>query len=196
MIISNVHKYVNISIPKTGTISMRYWLTKYFEGKAVSEHHNWDWRPFVNGGSYLIFTVVRNPYARCYSLWKWEMKTGHAGGMLVDQSCSFEHFLLLLKTKPQMYFSKDTSPDIYINQSDFVYKSGASEVLKLENLPDELKSLPFAHGKEHRFPYFNPHSNIKEPYSDYYNEETEALVWDYCQDDFERFGYERMVLND
>jgi len=195
MIISHEHKYVNISIPKTGTISMRKWLAMCCKGSPVAEQHAWDWRPFVNGGGYLIFTVVRNPYARCYSLWKWETHTAKEGGLLVDKSCSFERFLLLLIAKLPMYFGKETSPDIYMNQSDFVYKSGAAIVLKLENLKEELNQLPFVGNSAKYFPFLNSNSNIEEPYSDYYNKETEALVWEYCQDDFDSFGYERMTLN-
>ena len=192
MIISEKHNYVNISIPKTASVSTREWLTTHCDGRLIADHHACDasWYSDAMPLDCIVFAVVREPYARCYSLWKWETHTALQGGMLVESSCGFEAFLHILVQYQRC------APNVYMTQVEYTTRARVNHVIHFENLPGELATLSF--GKPHieHFPHKNPNSRIglKPSINKYYNKKTEALVWEYCRADFETFGYERIVM--
>ena len=86
MRISHKHKFVYISINKTGSTSIRHLLNKHSDiistgSQGDFRHHNtaqqlkdvfskndWDW------DDYLKFTVVRHPISRIYSKYKYKLR--------------------------------------------------------------------------------------------------------------------------
>ena len=186
MIISGKHNYVNIGIPKTASVSMRKWLLRHCAGRDAGAHHGWDWPKYAHSDNPLVFAVVRNPYARCYSLWKWETHTALSGGIQIEPACPFDRFL-------EMLIAHNREPHIYMNQADYIEAGNITCLPRLENLRQELKQLPFGGDVINMFPHLNANSGINKPLKHYYTKQTEALVWEYCQKEFGMLGYERMV---
>ena len=73
VIVSSTLKYVYIEIPRTGSKSIRHWLTEHYDGQYCGDHHQYDVPEEFR--DYLAFTVVRNPYDRrasSYSAVTWD----------------------------------------------------------------------------------------------------------------------------
>jgi hypothetical protein len=77
-----------------------------------------------------------------------------------------------------------------ISQSEMLQGVRIDQVLHYENLEQELKELPFElpftqlprlESTEHRH------------WSDYYDSFTEQLIWDWALQDFEKYGYPRLL---
>ncbi len=183
MIISDKYKYVYVSIPKTGTLSVRTWLRKYYEGIPLNRHRYPQLSPGAGYHScfvpdqckdYLIFTTVRNPYARCYSGYKFEQYGG-----------TFLKYLKILPTRRNTGHLK-----MFYTQTYFVEMSGATHIIKLENI-EEILTLPFI-DKPVMPEHLRSRTNIVPPYTDYYGEEEHQALLKYCEEDFERFGYDKI----
>ncbi len=188
MIISDKYKYVYVSIPKTGTLSVRTWLRKYYEGIPLKIFNKLNRHAPRHPGmgyhshnvpdvckDYLIFTTVRNPYARAYSAYKFERFKGE-----------FLKYLTMLPTRRHR-----ANPNMFHTQTHFIQESGATHIIRLENLSSILE-LPFVDKTVMPDHLRKSSANIKPPYEKYYNEEEHQALLDYCEEDFETFGYDKI----
>jgi len=158
------------------------------------------------------FTVVRNPYARLYSVWKEKLfADGRGGPNLVDGvninvfgnmpavrcDMSFSDFVRVIVRMP--YHTQDRH---YALQSLHLRFGGewiTGNVFKVEEMESQLR--PFLEGKG--VPWDLPRVNDskhkhpqKEPdFRKVSDEETAHLVWTYYADDFKNFGYDKNSFN-
>jgi hypothetical protein len=135
MIVSDFHKFVYIGIPKTGSISISHWLNMYYAGRSIDRHHAWHVpEPYQY---YYRWTVVRNPYDRCFSLWWFECrnpvritKSPHFGMSFRD------HILMNIRCRDHGDPLHDVA-EARMTQLSYVRMSGAQGIFHLESL-DEL----------------------------------------------------------
>ena len=96
MIVSRVHKYVCIGIPRTASKSMIEWLRNYRD-EWLDGHHRWQVPEEFQ--DYLIFTVVRNPYDRAMSGFFAETWEPPKPGEEQSRPESFAQFMAELKAE-------------------------------------------------------------------------------------------------
>ena len=216
MIISDIHKYAYIGIPRTGSKSMNHWLIEHFGGKWYGGHHEYEVPE--EAADYLVFTIVRNPYDRHAS--------GHFGVTWDDQGpkdhelepyCSEQErlrkFRAYLKAREKQHQKeipqqstiplderiraavlKNEGEGHGINQKRFVDRGRVNLALYFERLPQCLAKLPFVDPNNvPPFPH-HPERGIRPPGSffDFFRDtDEEQVVWVYAAEDFEAFGYRR-----
>ena len=193
MIISHIHKFVYIAIPRTASKSMSEWLVQWFNGEWYGFHHQW--RVPEAYSDYLIFTMVRNPYERELSAWFFQSKMDDDPPPPRDPS-------EFVEVTSELYLQGDCTvlieghnvPEVRMNQAHWVKKAGISLVLHYERLPECLIDLPFV--KPEDIPSFPRVSERgQRPEHDFFAvfpaPQAEVNVWKYAKDDFEMFGYER-----
>lgn len=194
MIVSEKYRCVYVSIPKTGTLSVRTWLRQNYDGVQIRPDRLMQEilgrRPGVGYHSYFvpkeyadytIFTTVRNPYARCYSAYKFQGSSVSFLEWLKNASV-IKNELLGMGRYPARHM-------MHATQTQYVQRSKATYIIKLENL-GELLTLPFI-DKPEMPKHLRSRTNIKPPYEKYYNKEEHQALLEYCEDDF-NFGYERI----
>jgi len=194
MVVSHEHKYVYIAIPKTACQAVSQWLVEKHGGEYVRPcTHRW-WPP-EGCEQYLVFTVVRNPYERCFSWWWYGCREPNRREANAEiWGMSFPEFMReRIGRKDNAPIDPETGrPNTAMTQARFFELSGASRFVRYEAL-EGLSDLQFVE-------VFNglPRRNVtvtkpKQAFQAYFEGDSQAedLVWEYCREDFEAFGYER-----
>lgn len=129
------------------------------------------------------FTVVRNPYRRMMSLYRYVRlwPEDFPGFSSIDRS-SPERFVRSCGAQP----SQDPR---WVNQTDFLKAARLDLALHLEDLPDGLQRLPFVSAKITEFPVTN--STVVDPAVGMTTEFIQA-VNQHSALDFVKFGYTRV----
>ena len=183
MRISHKYKFIFISIPKTGSTSVRSILDPYSDIISVNDknspykHHTtsknlyehfesqkWDWN------NYFKFTIVRNPWAKRVSSWGYRLRNGQH---------NYKEFKDFVKNYPasSMYsYISDSNGDLLIN--DFF------KVEEPNNIITILKNIGIP---EMRLPHKNQTKH--QHYTEYYDSETRDIVAQQYSKDIEYFGY-------
>lgn len=200
MVISHPNRYVYIAIPKTACQAVSQWLVENHWGEYVPPMtHRW-WIPEDCAG-YTIFTVVRNPYERCFSFW-WFGCRDEARKAVVEArgdipeffGWSFERFMRWqIDGRDKVARDPETGrPNVSMTQKRFFELSGASLFFHHENLT-ELSRLPFISEFRPIPPRNVTQGKPKLSFNEYFaaDANAEELVWEYCGGDFGAFGYER-----
>lgn len=188
MIISDTHKFVFVAIPKTGSKSMAAFLLDKFEAYRHGFHHQWKVPELKQ--DYYIYSVVRNPYERCFSMWWFACKTDNRSGSVFKKGTPFDTYMnWVIQRKSFDPNPRRNVPELFMSQSMWFDKSGARQFLKLEDIPASLDALPF-YKSATEFPHKNRLDEKSDlTFWDYFGQREAALVHQYCEEDFERFGY-------
>ena len=196
MRISHKHKFISISIPKTGSTSIRYSLDKFADQKSVSNgndtfyHHSTYSRlqerlDYID--DYFVFAFVRNPWDRLASQWNYMNSYAQSGSDLnykkycnkmLESIDSFSQFLKSKQTIGQCINWVQHQNSVAVNYV------GKMETIQYDfdiicdklNLPRQV--LPH-HNKTN-----------KKHYTEYYDDETLEIVAQKYAKDIEYFGYE------
>jgi hypothetical protein len=214
MIISDIHKYVYIGIPRTGSKSMNHWLMEYFDGKWYGDHH--DYNVPEEFAEYLIFTIVRNPYDRATSgyfgvTWDDQGSTEDEIGPWQTEQERLRKSRAVLATREKQQPKNLPQPSYFnellrtgelrhheegsgMSQKRFVEKGRVNLVLYFERLPDCLVELPFV--DPNNVPPFPHHPERgARPSGNFFDffcrPNDEQILWPYIAEDFEAFGYRR-----
>lgn len=132
------------------------------------------------------FTVVRNPWDRMLSMYRYRKQLG-----VIDEGLSFASYLKKLKSRDTEIFSYHGH---YLSCMDFI-KSDNGEVLvtkivQFENRRAELKSISRAVGvPELRSSALHLSRTRHQHYSNYFTAETRELIAELFEDDIRAFGY-------
>lgn len=191
MIVSHKYKFVFAEIPKNASRAIGEMLIRDYEGVR------YDVVPFPHPKvgfyektrhsvsfvtpDYFYFGVIRNPYDRAISIYRHICLHG------VSDDFTFEKF-------SGTYLSGDwvcnhAHACMVYNQVDFEKNVRKFDcVLKFDQLPVDLLSLPFIDKKiklpNHDIEYRN--------YSDYYTSSSKKAVLSWAEEDFNRFGYDKI----
>ena len=184
MRISHKHKFVFISVPKTGSTSVRSIIDPYSDILSVNDknspykHHTtalnlkkhfeskgWDW------SGYYKFSVVRNPWERRVSSWAYRLKKGQ------HNYTEFKDFTRHYPAVPQFSWLSDQDGNFLM---DYVFK--------LED-PDGMDKV-FNKLKISKVKLPHKNRNGHKHYTEYYDEETKQIIAEKYAKDIEYFGYE------
>lgn len=184
MFISHKPQFVYVAFTKSGSSSMYALLDQHFKGEKRNRTHR---RIPDEYKHYPSFCVVRNPYSRLVSWW-WSIckaegdRYGHKKE-LADRglTTSFTDFLKLWATKNGIA----QAPIVNLNQFDYI--------LKLENITNDLNTLPFFASKV-EFPQRNKRNHPH--WTDIITAESGKFINDTYREDFELLGYEMLDFGD
>jgi chondroitin 4-sulfotransferase 11 len=196
--INNKHKYIFIHIPKTGGTSIESALNIKQEHKS-HEYYKKELKQYTD---FFVFTIVRNPFDRSVSDYKWTTNTKYPypakelKEMFMNKS--FKYFLKTyynlqykdVKSFRDFNWFKDHHLTHCRGQLDLLNPvSEIDYIIRFENLQEDFDIVCDKIGIPHQqLPHLNE-SNHKH-YTEYYDEETKQIVAKKYAKDIEYFGYE------
>ena len=192
MIGSDKLNYVYIGPPKTGTLSVRNWLTTYFSGKVIGGYHQAK-VPEKRKDAFKFMTV-RHPDERLWSWYQWELYQLRTDRVrrnpdLVPHLGTFGLFIRYLTEMRGKAVDTITSPQLTLTQYDYFKLAKCDMTAILECLPEQLSCLPFANRNDERLIKHTRQTPGKAPIN--ITKEEKELVREYCPEDFGKFGYDR-----
>lgn len=186
--LSNQKKYIWFLIPKCGSNSIRIFLRKNSE-IVSNEKLKEAVRAGINWENYFKFIIVRNPWSRLLSAWQDKAQ------MQWNAKYEFPQFRIQyfrqFHDKDFSFFVKNCkiNRDPHLRPiSDLVDISGIDFIGKLENLQEDLGIICDKIGIPHEQLPRKNRTNHKH-YTEYYDNETRAIVAEKYAKDIEYFGY-------
>ena len=183
-------RHVFVRIPKTGTQSMNAALACRWDHysatfcKELLGPELWT-GPFS-------FSIVRNPWSRMYSFFKYHKKYSAPEGHKIFRPHTFESWV---KEGMPHHYSLDHEiarfPENPHLQFDWIAENGEVIIdyyFKLENTVVGTKKLGAALGVDIQMPHLN--RTIGPEYRVMYTPEMKNIVGDYCRKDIEYFNYD------
>jgi hypothetical protein len=191
------HKFIFIHIPKTGGTSIENAFKKRIKGNrkhlTMSDYEN-ELESDIE--KYFIFSVIRNPWDRLVSYWKYRQGKIHApidGKMnIFNDWLKFISSLNLddLRGKteksniPDFRMGLDSQFNSLINKQNKINVN----LVRFENLQNDFNTICDKIGiKRHHLPHKN--KSRHKHYTEYYNEETKQIVAEKYEKDIEYFDY-------
>jgi len=176
-------KLVWSSVPRTGTLSMVN-LLKLHGGFFIPKSHSHDVPEKFK--LFHRFMVIRNPYTRLYSWWRWWRL--HDSRHPVRPKETFLEFLVWLNKNKNFHTGKYFYS--YDSQVAFGTAFGCNTYLYLENLPADFKKI---HALRNAGKHWTNAVAHKQPEVEMNLTSDEIeLVNKHSGQDFERFGYVKM----
>jgi len=179
--------YVFIHITKTGGTSITEVVGRVFRKhltvKEVIKYigrKKWD--------NAYTFTVVRNPWAKVVSQYKFRTKTNKS--KMKEKPITFKNWVIkVFKENDEYYYN--CRPLIFAPQVDWLKNNEGiidiDKILQFENLSEEFSEVAEHIGIDSDLPHLN--STKKSKYQDYYDEETKKIVANWFWEDIETFDY-------
>lgn len=182
MIISYTHSAIFVAVPRTASHSIVQWLESEGPIRVFGGHHS---RAVPsNLVHWFTFTVVRNPYARAVSFWKYVMSLRKGE---VFRRCGgrqpFPEFARWLSSE------RPDDPREWANQSHFLAGLRLDRILRYENLEHDFHALPFV-PRSARLPRLAT-SGLQDWRPYYEDEKTARRIRDWAGKDFEKYGYSK-----
>jgi hypothetical protein len=128
--------------------------------------------------------VVRNPYDRLYSLWKWIRINGNIGNLFYpDVEERYGDFLINLKNgKYNSYYVMNKQTFFFTGEEDVSVKT-----MKFEELNSTVKTFFESNGVTWSYEKIN--ETVGVPYREMYDPQTRDIVIERCYEEFEKFDY-------
>lgn len=170
-------KYNNISDfdPKILRETSKEILSKSFK----FTHFNFkSYHKYIKNNEYKIFTIVRNPYDRIFSYYKfhiYKLKINSEISLLNNEFEKFNQYLNLY-LKDEKFLLKRSQTYFLLNENKIIDSN--IKIIKYENLNEEIKDLP----------KLNASINFVSK-KDVYNQENIKIVKEFFLEDFINFNY-------
>jgi len=170
-----------MDVTKTGSRTLYQVLQQHYEGQQIGKV-----RARIPG--YFHFTVVRNPYDRCVSLW-WStcMRSGDRYGYKVHGETVADLINWLIGGGTGNPVAKRLcvpQPKQITVLPDWV--------IKYENLERGFQKLPFYTGEPKEFPRLNQTITERKPWQEYMTPEAIRAINRWCASEFDLFNYEKL----
>jgi len=189
------YKCIFIHIPKNAGTSI---ITLLNDNKEIEQEHNsyWDYMrsDAIRFGTYEMFCVVRNPWDRLFSAYKYLSSGGNKGSdqYLTDsmnkQCTDFQDFVM-------NWISYDRIYNITVLNPQFIYiydfqneKVVVNNILRFESLSEEFTTIQSKLGVPGRLPWVNKSENYD--YQESYTDDMVKVVADFYSFDIQLFNYQ------
>jgi len=182
-----IKEFVFIHINKTGGTSVISIIGKAFRKHLTAKdvikyigQKKWD--------NTYKFTVIRNPWDRVVSQYKFRTKTNKS--KMQENPLSFNEWVKkVFEENDPFYFGK--RPQMYIPQVDWLKDNNGEihidKIIRFESLNKEFKEVADYLGIDNNLPHLN--STKKANYHDFYDQETKAIIDKWFREDIETFNY-------
>jgi chondroitin 4-sulfotransferase 11 len=200
-------KTLYIRIPKTASSSIlhgrrrlpRFFYTRIRGNRGVPgwKGRNWWNVPAIQRGKHFTFSFVRNPFARAVSSWKFGTRGGNWG-------CDFKNFAKKIQGLNLGFPENKSGPMsqqgidwglIHHTQFQYPYilddagNSRVDFIGKYENLQEDFNTVCDKIGLRRRRHLPHKNKTKHKHYTEYYDDETRALIAEKFAKDIEYFGY-------
>jgi len=191
MVISDKHKFVFIMTPKTASQSIRFWLNHHYGGDKRSgtshlltiPHKCKDW---------FKFCCVRNPYSRAISLWFSAVYEPKRDAYGFRRACGSKELMPFLRWLGKTNCKRHNR--LCWPQSVFLHGIKFDQIVRFENVRDELVMLPFYAGDIDKLPQRNVRSHRRPHWTEYCkDQEVVDLIQRWASTDFDEYGYSREI---
>lgn len=208
--ISHSKKFILISPPKTGSVTLSHFFIKYADYSEIiqQEENNFEYldigvrdpdckyqqskhnklsayQDVVDLNDYYKIGCIRNPYDRMISFWKWSCKVSWKNKIFY--SWSFPRWLRILKKCP---WAKQTYCDyFFVNNS-----MKMNDFIRIEHINEDLKRIC----AKLDIPYKEPtitNNTKRKPGKNYLNKKSIKLINEIFLEDFEQFNYHQISVD-
>jgi len=135
-----------------------------------------------------VFCVIRNPWDKVVSHYKYRVKTNQSN--MANNHISFKDWVKQTygSNKNPFYYNK---PKMFASQSDWLKDSNGvvrvDNIIRFESLNNDYKNIAKHLGLQNDLPHLN--ATKKDSYTKYYDQETIEIVRNWFSEDIERFNY-------
>jgi chondroitin 4-sulfotransferase 11 len=199
--INREHKFIFIHIPKTGGTSIEAlfdqsfygWDDKFCLWKQHCSIHQMQSVYGIDVDSYYKFAIVRNPWDRAVSDYKWWTRPNSPFFDFLNNT-TLEDYLLIRNGYEKINHLNDSTgrADHFYTQYSFVEIGGACVmdcIIKFENLQQDFNIFCDQIGMpQQKLPHTN--KTNRKHYSEYYNQKTIDIVAQKYHKDIEYFDYQ------
>lgn len=134
--------------------------------------------------SYESFTVVRNPFDRVVSFYE-----GKVGGNIAKRFYGFEEGIEFDDFISSLHSLGAEQFEVHLCEQYRAFRiPRVDTILRFENLSSDFSKFFSKYGYSGEIPWKN--SSSREPYKEYYNQETEDKIKEVYQKDLEKLSYE------
>jgi hypothetical protein len=140
--------------------------------------------------NYLKFTVVRNPWSRAESGYKWLRKTYKIRDSFENYITKSGKFKAVMTDNSNKRYRGDhlNKQMDYLNVKEL---NNIDRVLRFENIQNEINSLlKDIELSNLQLPFYKKRKNKKKHYSHFYDEYKKSLIDKYFADDIDHLNYE------
>lgn len=150
----------------------------------------------IKWDDYYIFSVVRNPYERFVSEYKFRKSIYLKHKKTKQDPGSFSEFIENLSIKknlriPTFDAHLETQTSFLQNKSEKIEKS--ISIFKFENLKTCWDKLEQKTGVLYKDNYWSRKAKDNIHYQDFYTPKTKAIIYDFYKEDFDNFGYSQKL---
>jgi len=183
--VSHKHRFVFLANMRTGTRCVFHALRRYFA--CIGGSH--DARTLTHKigipagcERYLVIATVRNPFSRMVSCWNWVREVpGWPSG--IDK---------FVRANPHDFagFVERAMSTGFDSQSRRLGEIEPDQLIRYERLQASFSELPFVTDEQL---HIVPQSPITANWQSWYRPEIEKMVAEKWADDFDRFGYPKVI---
>ena len=139
---------------------------------------------------WFTFAVSRNPYSRLVSIWRVITQGERYRHYTPLGKCSFGLFACWCAAEPNI----GKRAGMLLPQGEWLKGIRLDAVLRLENLDQEAKRLPFWRGPDHIEPAVNRTCDGQPPWPTYYSDpDIIAAAQEWAGGDFDTYGYPKII---
>jgi chondroitin 4-sulfotransferase 11 len=153
-------------------------------GNYQNGHSKLEWYPLDMIDDYFKFSIVRNPWDRIFSVYKWNRNQ--------EEDLNSKNFLKFLKENKDSRNETLLWHSGFMNQLDYLMHRNnvcMDYIIRFENLLSDFFDFKRRHPEIVISELTHTHRRESLPYTEYYNSESYDLVSNLFKKDIEHFGY-------
>jgi hypothetical protein len=190
MIIDDEKRFVFISVPKTGSTSIRRRLNSFPPDPPPEIYHmsiKNALAKYPRAKDYFKFAFVRNPYDRIFSAYINLKYDGHAWAVDLKKKTTFRQFVIDFQNSEYSNYIHLQSQSSCVKIDNEI---AIDFVGRFENLQEDFKKVENILNLEHK-ELIKIRQSSKNVEPKIFDQEMRDIIYDIYSEDFESFGYER-----
>ncbi len=190
--ISHKNGFIFVHIPKTGGTSYAYLLHKFCENVVKHQFASELIDESKKGIDYFKFTLIRNPWEREVSRYYYQKQTPANENYKKANSLSFKEWLIKMQSDEKfMSFYGAPQLDWLVDKNDNIL---LDYIARLERIHEDWKIISDVLKINDNIPWLNRSKH--KHYSEYYDDETQELIYSNYKKDIDFFNYKFNKISD